>query len=125
MFRFDGRRLRQALLNGRQNLDALDRIDAQVGVQAHVRVEHFDGVLPAHAADCFLPFEPDLPWDDYIVRVRAKELPSLPRRIADHFAGLTKAGLADQKRKCREMWDEWLSFGNYHRRVARSILETQ
>jgi len=84
------------------------------------------GRIPALVdTDCFLPFEPDLPWDDYIVRVRAKELPSLPRRIADHFGGLTKAGLADQKRKCRELWDEWLSFGNYHRRVARSILETQ
>jgi len=74
--------------------------------------------------DCLLPFEPNLPWDDYIVRVRAQELQSLPRRVADHFAGLTKASLAEQKRKCRSIWGEWLSFGNYHRRVARSILET-
>lgn len=72
--------------------------------------------------DCLLPFEPDLPWDEYIVKVCAKELGSLPRRIADHFAGSTKADLAEQKRKCREIWSHWLSFGGYHRRMARAIL---
>jgi hypothetical protein len=74
--------------------------------------------------DCLLPFEPDLHWDDYIVRVSRDDLKSLPRRIAGHFASLNKAGLEEQKRKCRQMWSEWLSFGNYHRRIARLILET-
>ena len=83
------------------------------------------GRIPALVdTDCLLPFEPDLPWHDYIVRVSSDDLNSLPRRIADHFASLTPAGLEEQKRKCRQMWSEWLSFGNYHRRVARLILET-
>ncbi len=63
------------------------------------------GRIPALVdTDCLLPFEPDLPWHDYIVRVSGDDLNSLPRRIADHFASLTQAGLEEQKRKCRQLW---------------------
>ncbi len=36
----DDRRLGQAFLQGREDLDALDRIDAEVGVEEHVGLEH-------------------------------------------------------------------------------------
>ena len=40
VFGLDLRRLGQAFLQGRQDLDALDRVDAQVGVQSHVQLQH-------------------------------------------------------------------------------------
>jgi Exostosin family len=75
--------------------------------------------------DCLLPFEPGLAWDGFVVRVPANDLASLPRRVADHFAAVGTAGLAEQKKKCRQLWNDWLSFGNFHRRLADHILETR
>ncbi len=34
----------QSVLQGREDLDALDRVDAEVGVELHVEIEHLDGV---------------------------------------------------------------------------------
>ena len=34
----------QPVLDGREDLDSLDRIDAQIGVELHVQFEHLDGV---------------------------------------------------------------------------------
>ena len=36
----DRRRLGQAVLHGREDLDSLDRVDAQVRVKLHVELEH-------------------------------------------------------------------------------------
>ena len=35
---------RQPILDGREDLDPLDRIDAQVGIQPHVQLEHLRGI---------------------------------------------------------------------------------
>ena len=40
----DHRRLGQAVLHGREDLDSLDRINAQVRVKLHVELEHVDRV---------------------------------------------------------------------------------
>src|SRR5205823_2626110 len=44
VLRLDGRGGGQALLQGGEDLDALDGVDAQVGVQGHVQVQHLRGV---------------------------------------------------------------------------------
>jgi hypothetical protein len=72
--------------------------------------------------DCLLPFEDVLPWDDFIVRVPQAELPSLPEKVAEHFTRHGSAGLAHFKRKCRQLWKEFLTFGGFHRHLVRMIL---
>src|SRR5262249_19686227 len=51
MFRLDERRFRQALLQCRQNFDALDRVDAEIGVERHVEIEHLGRVTGLFADD--------------------------------------------------------------------------
>ena len=44
MLRRDHRRLRESLLKCGQDLDPLDRIDAQVGIESHGQFEHLLGI---------------------------------------------------------------------------------
>ena len=51
MFRADDRCAGKSFLDGGENLDPLDGIDAEVGVQAHVQIEHLHriaGLLADH-----------------------------------------------------------------------------
>ena len=52
----DHRRTGDALLQRREDLDPLDRVDAQVGIHAHVQFQHFDriaGLLGHHRQQGF------------------------------------------------------------------------
>jgi hypothetical protein len=73
--------------------------------------------------DCLLPFESILPWDSHIVRVPEVELDRLPQSIADDFSAAGSDGLTDRKRQCRRLWEDWLSFGGFHRQLFRVILD--
>lgn len=73
--------------------------------------------------DCVLPFEPELAWGDYIVRVDQAELATLADRVAEHFARLGAVGLAAQKHQGRELWVRDLTFGGFHRRLVRHVLK--
>jgi hypothetical protein len=75
--------------------------------------------------DCLLPFESALPWDSCIVRVSDEDLNRLPQRVADDFSAAGRAGLADRKRYCRTIWENWLSFGGFHRQLVRLIFEAE
>ena len=44
IFRLYDGGVRQLRLQGGQNLDALDRVDAEITVEAHIEFEHLDGV---------------------------------------------------------------------------------
>lgn len=72
--------------------------------------------------DCLLPFEPELDWSQYIVRVPQEQLPSLPQAVAAHFTIPGQTGLQELKRACRRLWEEDLSFGGFHRYLVRRIL---
>jgi hypothetical protein len=73
--------------------------------------------------DCLLPFELELNWDDYIVRVSQAELATLPEVAARHYAAHGFGGMAELKRRCRLLWEEWLSFAGFHRQLAWLILD--
>jgi hypothetical protein len=75
--------------------------------------------------DCLLPFESVLPWDSHVVRVPDVELNRLPQRAADDFSAAGRDGLADRKRQCRRLWEEWLSFGGFHRQLVRLISDAE
>jgi hypothetical protein len=75
--------------------------------------------------DCLLPFESVLPWDSHIVRVPSAELDRAPQRVADDFSSAGGAGLVERKRQCRKLWEDWLSFGGFHCRLARLILDAE
>lgn len=72
--------------------------------------------------DCLLPFEPELDWAKFIVRVPRQRLHSLPKAVADHFAGLGNSALVELKSACRRLWEEELTFGGFHRHLIRIIL---
>ena len=51
VFRLDRRRIGKLLLQGREDFHALDRVDAEVGVERHLHFEHLDriaGLLGDH-----------------------------------------------------------------------------
>jgi hypothetical protein len=73
--------------------------------------------------DCLLPFEAVLPWASHIVRVPEADLDRVPQHVADDFSAADRAGLADRKRQCRRLWEDWLSFGGFHRQLMRQILD--
>jgi hypothetical protein len=75
--------------------------------------------------DCLLPFESVFSWESHIVRVPDADLEQLPQRVADDFSGSGSAGLADRQRRCRKLWEDWLSFGGFHRQLARLILDSR
>jgi hypothetical protein len=75
--------------------------------------------------DCLLPFESELDWSNYIVRVPREELEALPQAVADHFSKCGLLGLAELKRRCRKLWEEKLTFGGFHRHLARHILASE
>jgi hypothetical protein len=72
--------------------------------------------------DCLLPFKSVLNWEDYVVRVPQEELETLPEAVAGHFASLGPSGLAEQKRRCRTLWQDWLTFAGFHRQVTSLML---
>jgi hypothetical protein len=45
--------------------------------------------------------------------------------VADDFSAAGRAGLAGRKRACRKLWQDWLSFGGFHRQLARFILDAE
>lgn len=73
--------------------------------------------------DCLLPFDSVLNWGELIVRVPQAELASLPQVVARHFAQHGPDGLAEIKRRCRQRWEEWLTFAGFHRQLAQWILQ--
>ena len=44
MFGLDGGGMGQSVLDGREDLHALDRVDAQVAVELHLQLEHVERV---------------------------------------------------------------------------------
>jgi hypothetical protein len=75
--------------------------------------------------DCLLPFDSVLPWDSHIVRVPETDLDRLPQRVADDFSAAGGAGLAERKRQCRRLWEDWLSFGGFHRQLMRFMFDSE
>lgn len=72
--------------------------------------------------DCLLPFEHQIRWDDHIVRVDQKDLAHLPERIDADFRHSGLPGLERRKRACRNLWEDYLNFSSFHRRLAEIIL---
>lgn len=75
--------------------------------------------------DCLLPFEPELNWDDDIIRVSCERLPALPRMVARRFESLGSEGVAGLKRACRQLWLERLTFGGFHRGLVARLVRDE
>jgi hypothetical protein len=73
--------------------------------------------------DCVLPFESEIDWDRFIVRVPVRQMRNLPRAVAEHFHALGQEEITQLKHECRRLWENWLTFGAFHRRLARTILQ--
>ena len=72
--------------------------------------------------DCNLPFEEEIDWRRYCLIVESNDLGSLNRRISAHYESLTGQGLAKLQMDCRRIWEEWLTFGGFHKKFAKKMM---
>ncbi len=73
--------------------------------------------------DCLLPFHWELRWDERVVSVPPEEMRDLPRRVGEHFTAAGAEGLAERQRQNRALWLDWLTYGGFHRKLIRRILD--
>lgn len=69
--------------------------------------------------DCVLPYESLVNWRDYCVWVGGEELDQTAEAILEHYRGHAPEAYADFQRRCRQLWEDYLSldgfFRNFHR----------
>ena len=64
--------------------------------------------------NCVLPFEEWMRWDDYILRIPADEIHSLPEKLLAFHARLNDDSFGRLQRACRTLWEDWLSPLGFH-----------
>ena len=69
--------------------------------------------------DCVLPYESVINWRDYCVWVEGEEIGQTADAILRHYHGHSAESFADLQRRCRQLWEDFLSldgfFRNFHR----------
>lgn len=59
--------------------------------------------------DCLLPFESEIDWKQYCVWVEEDELDQIGNIVADFHDRLSDAEFVDLQRRCRQLWQNWLT----------------
>lgn len=69
--------------------------------------------------DCVLPYEGWIDWRAHCVWVPEGDIPRIAERVAAFHAALSPAEFRDLQRRCRALWEDWLSptgfFANFYR----------
>ncbi len=69
--------------------------------------------------DCVLPFEDQIDWKRYCVWVEERDLPRIGEKVAAFHESLSPDEFIDLQRRCRQLYENWLSpdgfFKNMHR----------
>jgi hypothetical protein len=73
--------------------------------------------------DCVLPYDFEINWKDYCVWVEESEIDQIDRKIADFHAKLTPEAFVDLQKRCRQLWEDYLSpegfFKNFYRHFEK------
>ncbi len=69
--------------------------------------------------DCILPYDFLLDWPKELVWVPLSEHRNAGQILVDHHAALSPEQFADQQRRMREIWEEWLSPDGFFRNFYR------
>ena len=74
--------------------------------------------------DCFLPYHHDIDWQKYCVWVDESEIQDIAEKVAQFHDRLSPDEFVNLQRKCRKLWEEWLSpqgfFSNFYRHFVRA-----
>lgn len=69
--------------------------------------------------DCVLPYEGWIDWRAHCVWIPEADIPRIAERVAAFHAALSPSEFRDLQRRCRALWEEWLSptgfFANFYR----------
>ncbi len=68
--------------------------------------------------DCILPWEKDIDWQGLCVWVDASELQMLPQKVLDFHAHLSGDDFVEHQKRCRETWEERLSFSGFFKHFS-------
>ncbi len=68
--------------------------------------------------DCFLPYQSEINWKEYCVWVDESEMDHLAEKVAEFHQTFSEEQFAQLQRRCRWLWEEYLSpegfFKNFH-----------
>ena len=75
--------------------------------------------------DCVLPYESEIDWKSYCVWVDESEIPFIAEKVAEFHDNLSQQDFLDLQRRCRSLWEQWLSpegfFTNFYRHFAAGV----
>jgi hypothetical protein len=59
--------------------------------------------------DCVLPYDFAIDWPSYGVWIDRRSVKHIGERVAEFHAGLSDEGFMELQRRCRLLWEEYLS----------------
>jgi hypothetical protein len=75
--------------------------------------------------DCNLPFEEEIDWRQLCLWIESEDIKSLAKLLITHYNSFEDHGFIDLQKKCRKIWDDWLSFAAFHRQFANKLLHSE
>lgn len=63
--------------------------------------------------DCVLPYETEIDWKKVCLWIEVKDQKNIARRVIEHYNSLTEPEFIAQQKRCREIWEEYLSPNGY------------
>ena len=64
-------------------------------------------------SNCVLPFQNQLDWKSFCVWVEAEDVTKVASKVAEFHAALTPEAFIELQKRCRNVWEEWLSPHGY------------
>lgn len=69
--------------------------------------------------DCVLPYHSEINWKEYCVWLDESEVDGIAERVVKFHNSLSPKGFAELQKRCRKLWEDWLSpvgfFANFYR----------
>ncbi|MDF5721139.1 MAG: exostosin family protein [Rhizonema sp. PD37] len=73
--------------------------------------------------DCVLSYDFKIDWKKYCVWLDEKDLPQIAERVAEFHNNLSNQEFVELQYKCRELWQEWLSYEGFFSNFWRHFPE--
>lgn len=72
---------------------------------------------------CVLPFEDKLDWKSFSVWVEADDVGNIGHKVAEFHAALSPEAFMALQKRCREVWEEWISPEGFFLKFSQHFFE--
>jgi hypothetical protein len=77
--------------------------------------------------DCLLPYQDEIDWKEYCMWVGVDDCDFVAERIAEFHNALSPTDFIEVQKRCRKLWEDWLSpegfFSNFYRHFLHATGE--